>query len=322
MSKGGRRGSSNMGGDESGDPGGGGGAGSGNEWEQIKRMLGEQERERKEERENMMAMLAAQRQETQQLREQLGQLGPAAGGGAGAGGAGGAAGGENDSSRRVLTAELAQDVKRQLIKPSDLAEAEAKRMRPAGWTRESYEQQFIVNQEAKEYVEQAQGLIKDGNVEKGLEMMAKGTSILATRNKLLLVADRAGSWKAAELYQEPSMADDEKDEKRIRKCVDAASPAKEPTAATKKSKGGGRGGGRGGGYYGGGGGGGHGGGGGGYGGGGGGWSGGSGGGGGGNNRGTGCFTCGRNGHVAATCPAGNGGGRGGGGRGRGGRGGY
>jgi hypothetical protein len=252
----------------------------------------------------------------ERMREMMYAYGPAAGGGAGPGrGDQPQAGndqGPNDAAdlttqAKRRTSDLARDVRRELLKPTDLAEAEAKRMRPNGWTRESYEEQFKINHQVKELNEQAAGLIKDGNVEQGLNLMASGEKIIASRQKLLLVADRAGSWKAAELYQEPEMATDEKDEKKIRKCVEAASakttPTKQPRGGggTRGGHGGGRRAGGGGGYP-------------------------PGppprqldqqnGGGGyqpsGNSHGGGvCFTCNRAGHYSRDCPSSGRGGRGG-----------
>ncbi len=107
--------------------------------------------------------------------------------------------------------------------------------------KKSYEAQHNFNEEVDDSISKAIGALsraggEDGStsasasgptaesqIEKAKRALTEGKELIAKRQKLLKIADRAdGGWRVAEEYEKDPVADNSDDEKRIRKAEKAA----------------------------------------------------------------------------------------------------
>ena len=86
-------------------------------------------------------------------------------------------------------------------------------------------------------LEDAKSHLQASAIDKAKEGLEEGTSLLAERQKLILLADKSEfGWKTVEECTEHELADDEQDGKKIRRAEERAEKALKSVASQKAKK--------------------------------------------------------------------------------------
>ena len=93
------------------------------------------------------------------------------------------------------------------------------------FNKKSNEEQYKANKAIKGAVEDAQIALERNDVEKTKQALDKDMDLLQERQKLILLADKSQyGWKTVLEYKHHDLADDEEDEKKMRKRYTGPNP--------------------------------------------------------------------------------------------------
>ena len=130
------------------------------------------------------------------------------------------------------------DLKRELAEEHKLENSKLlKKFKPAhDFRNKGNRVQWEFNTSVRDSIEEACTSVEAGKVEKAVETLKEGASAIAKRNKLILLADSSSyGWKMVGEYEENELAEDEDDEKKIRR---AEAAAERKFKATTRARGG------------------------------------------------------------------------------------
>ena len=139
-----------------------------------------------------------------------------------------------------LVADSADNVKRASVEAADEQLREIKKLRreePKSFKRKGNELQYKFNAKLQDSFEEAKSHLEVNAIDKAKETLAEGTSLLAERQKLILLADKSDfGWKTVDEYVEHELAVDEEDGKKIRRAEERAEKAVKSTVARKAAR--------------------------------------------------------------------------------------
>ena len=139
-----------------------------------------------------------------------------------------------------LVADSADNVKRASVEAADEHLREIKKLRreePKSFKRKGNELQYQLNAKLQDSFEEAKSHLEVNVIDKAKETLAEDTSLLAERQKLILLADKADfGWKTVDEYVEHELAVDEEDGKKIRRAEERAEKAVKSTVARKAAR--------------------------------------------------------------------------------------
>ena len=120
------------------------------------------------------------------------------------------------------------------------AEHAVKRMRLEEPTEKKLKKPGLRNQHASctavlAAVEDAMVALNDGDEERLRKHLTEGKELLLHRIKLLKIADREG-WGVVQKYEQDPLADDEADEKRLKKAIKSASSSKKTALSSNRGR--------------------------------------------------------------------------------------
>ena len=94
------------------------------------------------------------------------------------------------------------------------------------------ELQYKFNAKLQDSFEEAKSHLEVNAIDKAKKTLAEGTSLLAERQKLILLADKSDfGWKTVDEYVKHELAVDEEDGKKIRRAEERAEKAVKSTVA-------------------------------------------------------------------------------------------
>ena len=112
-----------------------------------------------------------------------------------------------------------------------------RREEPKSFKRKGSELQYKFNAKLQDSFEEAKSHLEVNAIDKAKETLAEGTSLLAERQKLILLADKLDfGWKIVNEYVEHELAMDEEDRKKIRRAEERAEKAVKSTVARKATR--------------------------------------------------------------------------------------
>ena len=139
-----------------------------------------------------------------------------------------------------LVADSADNVKRASVEAADDQLREIKKLRreePKSFKRKGNELQYKFNAKLQDSFEEAKSHLEVNAIDKAKETLAEVTSLLAERQKLILLADKSDfGWKTVDEYVEHELAVDEEDGKKIRRAEERAEKAVKSTVARKAAR--------------------------------------------------------------------------------------
>ena len=101
-----------------------------------------------------------------------------------------------------------------------------RREEPKSFKRKGNELQYKFNAKLQDSFEEAKSHLEVNAIDKAKETLAEGTSLLAERQKLILLADKSDfGWKTVDEYVEHELDVDEEDGKKIRRAEERAEKA-------------------------------------------------------------------------------------------------
>ena len=123
-----------------------------------------------------------------------------------------------DQISKVVT-DSADNVKRASVEASDEQLREIKKLRreePKPFKRKGNKLQYTFNAKLQVSFEEAKSHLQINAIDKAKEALTEGTSSLAERQKLILLADKSDfGWKTVDEYVQHELAVDEEDGKKI-----------------------------------------------------------------------------------------------------------
>ena len=127
------------------------------------------------------------------------------------------------------SSEAAEDQLREIKK--------IRREEPKSFKRKGNEIQYKFNSKVQGSLEDAKSHLQANAIDKAKEALGESMSLLAERQKLILLADKSEfGWKTVEEYIEHELADDEQDGKKIHRAGERAEKALKSVASQKAKK--------------------------------------------------------------------------------------
>ena len=113
-----------------------------------------------------------------------------------------------------------------------------KREEPKSFKRKGNELQYKFNAKLQGSLEEAKSHLEVNAIDKAKETLAEGTSLLAERQKLILLAEKSDfGWKTVDEYVQHELAVDEDDGEKILRAEERAEKAVKSTVARKAARG-------------------------------------------------------------------------------------
>ena len=139
-----------------------------------------------------------------------------------------------------LVADSADNVKRVSVEAAGEQLREIKKLRreePKSFKRKGNELQCKFNTKLQDSFEEAKCHLEVNAIDKAKEALAEGTSLLAERQKLILLADKWDfGWKTVDEYVQHELPVDEEDGKKNRRAEERAEKAVKSTVARKTAR--------------------------------------------------------------------------------------
>ena len=129
---------------------------------------------------------------------------------------------EKRTERRLK--RLESDVQRSQQEALEKAAKKAKREKPYAFKKKSHQVQFDFNEQVTERIDNARDELKKrpahgAAVDRALKALDEGIELLATRQKLIKIADRSElGWKVVEEYEADELASGSEDEKKLERA--------------------------------------------------------------------------------------------------------
>ena len=140
----------------------------------------------------------------------------------------------------TLVADSADNVKRASVEAADEQLREIKKLRreePKSFKRKGNELQYKFNVKLQDSYEEVKSHLEVNAIDKAKETLAEGMSLLAERQKLILLADKSDfGWKTVDKYFKHKLAVDEEDGKKIGRAEERAEKAVKSTVARKSAR--------------------------------------------------------------------------------------
>ena len=140
----------------------------------------------------------------------------------------------------TLVADSADNVKRASVEVADEQLREIKKLRreePKSFKRKGNELQYKFNVKLQDSFEEVKSHLEVNAIDKAKEPLAEGMSLLAERQKLILLADKSDfGWKTVDKYFKHKLAVDEEDGKKIGRAEERAEKAVKSTVARKSAR--------------------------------------------------------------------------------------